>query len=137
MLRSLFIAFVVLMTTILSAQGPLPDPYQGKFLRIILTVSSLPMTIDTTTPLESFKENGISVSPDSMVVWATSAAMVKKEVASGKLIITGDMSLLREGASIAIVEKDGKPFVVVNLTNLMRCKVKVGDSVIRIGKVIK
>lgn len=118
----------------LSLGADLPPDYSAKFIKILLSTSSLPMEIDCLDgPLkEELLKLGIKTNEGAKICWATNPSQIKK----GKLVICSSLELLKEGGAVAVILENGKPAVYLNKEVIGQSNVKLGDSIFKIGKSI-
>ena len=76
---------------------------------------------------------GISVEDGSAMVWCTSVGEAKAQLHMGRLVVVGSRDLAGS-ACVVVGEEAGRPKIIFNTTNLRTCKVKLGDTVMKIGE---
>jgi len=114
----------------------LPVDVQAKFIRFLATSTNSPGRIncrDAALATELAKV-GVTANPGGKLAWATSEAEVKALRAAGQLVVCGHTEWMGAGATIAIVEEDGRPQIYLHMGNLAGSGVTPSYSLLKIAK---
>lgn len=133
--RALRLSTLTLMATLPAAADVAPD-LQAKFVKVIARhASSKDRVAVTQAGLKAELEKlGVSIEASARVAYAGSLEEVKAMAAERKLVVCGNLAWLPQGASIAIVEENGKPAIYVHTGNLEATGIKVAPAIMRIGR---
>ena len=132
--RNLTIYVISFMCFLALSAEQLPIALTAKFIKVIASSSGVPSVIckDATIAAELTKI-GVTLG-ESKIAWASSPADVKVQAATGKLVICGNLNELPMGGSIAIIEEGGRPAIYLNMANVTKSGVTLGDAILKMGK---
>ena len=127
-------ALALCLTLGLQAQE-LPAETQAKFLKILLSATGqFGFACSDPGFKTKLEASGLSVAPGFKMAWAESEAEVKSLKAAGKLVIVSRLAWLKLGASIAIIEEDGKPQIYIHPGNLKASGMTLSDTIVKMAK---
>jgi hypothetical protein len=130
-----FILPVLFACSGLSA-GDLSSATVAKFLRVILQGAGVKSVACADKEIQAeLTALGVTVDPDSRVVWVDADKDIPMPVKLGKCVICGTRSGARAGASLALLSEDGRPVILVNPKALAASHVTLPDSVLKLAKV--
>lgn len=112
-----------------------PD-LQAKFLKVIAHHASSKNRVAASDPAikAELEKHGVSIEGGANVAFAASEEELKTLVAARKIVVCAHIEWLPQGASIAIVEENGKPAIYMHTGNLEATGVKVAPAILRIGR---
>lgn len=84
----------------------------------------------------ALKKQGISLDPRASAAWATTTEQVKTYLGEGKFVICPDPKLLEEGASLAIVRRQGHPVLLLHAKNAKTSGVQLSDNLMKIAQLV-
>lgn len=137
MKRAMFLP-LALCGSFLFAGDEIPPEMMAKFVVALAKLAGQPDRIashDARVNVE-LKKLGVKLDEASLVALASSEDEVKALHASKKLVICEDLGWLPKGASIAIVEEEGKPSIYLHLRHINETGVKFSRSLFQISYVI-
>ena len=137
MRRLILCAFAFLFAFGLSAEDLAPD-VQAKFVKTLVSSTGQFGFCCNNDPAlkKSLEAAGVSVSPGFKLAWAATEAEVKTLKADGRLVVVPKVAWLKLGASIAIVEEEGKPTFVIHVANVKATGMTLPDAIVKIAKKI-
>ena len=134
MKRLVRIALATIFALGLQGQDLSPET-EAKFLKILLS-STGQFGFACADPgfKAKLEGNGIAVSAGFKMAWSASEAEVKPLKAAGKLVIVPRLAWLKLGASIAMVEEEGKPQIYLSTANVKASGMTLSDTIVKISK---
>ena len=131
------LAIPVLLTMLSTSPARLTPAEMTPFLRVISASAGAPgrvacRDIDVSIQL---KKDGLSPDAKSPVAWAASDSQLKSFLAEGKLVVCGESSGLKAGASIAVFKENGKTVIAVSIKNAAAGGFTLSDALLKIATV--
>jgi hypothetical protein len=126
----------LLLLASLPAWSDVAPDLQAKFLKVIATHASSKGRVAVTHEgiKAELEKLGVSVDASANVAFAGQESELKAFVAAKKIVVCGRIEWLPQGASIAILEENGKPAIYMHTGNLEATGVKVSPAILRIGR---
>ncbi len=133
MSRALPFAALALAAGLLRADVA-PD-LQAKFVKVIASHASSKDRVAVEDPAvrAELEKLGVGVDPKAKVAYVATEEELKAKL-GGRVLICPRLEWLPLGASIAIVEENGKPAIYVHTGHLEASGVKVAPAIMRLGR---
>ncbi len=127
-------AAIALLLGVASTWAPAADlSVAAKLVKIIATATGGKVSCRDAAMKAALEGVGVTVDGDSKIVWATNPMEVKMARSQNRLVVTGNKSLLGNGAAIAIVEEGGKPKIYLQQANITASGVTLSDAIYKVG----
>lgn len=84
----------------------------------------------------ALKKSGISTDVRSVAAWAVDASQTRTYATEGKFIICPNPTLLREGASLAILREQGHPVLLLHAGHAKATGVQLSDNLMKIARIL-
>jgi len=110
-----------------------PNPYdKARLIQLTLRNSAPSVACEETALLAELLKRGVRPNPVSPVAWASTVEDLIRF--KGKLILCEHLDWLQRGASIALIEEEGRPAVYLNEANIQASGVQLPESVLHFGR---
>ena len=109
----------------------------AKILKLVLTDAKEP-SIACSDPMVrlELEKLGVSINPESRIVWVKTPQEKSKFRGSNHLTIGGQVSDLNSGTVVALVSEGGLGVFYVSRANAAANKVTISNAIAKLGKVI-
>lgn len=130
-MRSIVAVCFVLAASTLAQSADLPVEIQAKLVKI---ASEGTVACKDATMAKAIQAIGATVNPDADFAYAATETEVKTYVAARKLVICPRAEWLGLGATLAVIDDNNRPNVLLNMRNMNQSKGKLSDSFRKIAK---
>lgn len=108
----------------------------AKILKLVMSDAKEPDMACTDPQLRGeLVKAGVTLHPDSRIVWVKSPEEAASHATSSRITIGGKVALLKSGAIVALVSEGGRPAFYVNKEGARARRVSLPHSILQLGKV--